>query len=134
MSYSVDDESLDIADPKAAKVVMDGNSKPKLTLKASWTYRENGLYPLFKHTGDNPKAEYDLSIDGKTEWRRFSVNHEMKDVLIDMELEDGSWKVSSIRGGDWKDFGYGNVLADSVSYSDGAKRVQTPWEDGSQRR
>lgn len=134
MSYSVDDESLDISDPRAAKVVMDGNSRPKLTLKASWTYHENGLYPLFRHTGGNPKAEYDLSINGKTEWRRFSVNHEMKDVLIDMELEDGSWKVSSIHGGDWKDFGYGNVLADNVSYSDGAKRVQTPWEDGSQRQ
>lgn len=133
MAYTVDSDSLDISSPKNAKVSMNGNSKPMLTLKASWRYSEHGLYPLFRHTGDNPKAEYDLSINSKTEWKTFSVEHEMHDVLIDMELNDGKWEVLKIHGGNWKDYGYGSVLADSVSYSDGAKRVQNPWENGSER-
>lgn len=133
MSFSVDPDSIDISSPRNSKVGMDGNSKPMLTVKASWKYSEEGLYPLFKHTGDDPKAEYDLSIDSKTMWKTFRVGHEMVDILIDMELNDGQWDILKIHGGNWKEYGYGNVLADSVSYSDGAKRAQTPWENGSER-
>ena len=133
MAFSVDSDSIDVSSPRNSKVSMNGNSKPMLTVKASWKYSEQGLYPLFRHAGDNPKSEYDVSINSKTAWKTFRADHEMNGILIDMELNDGKWDVLKIHGGNWKDYGYGNVLADSVSYSDGAKRVQTPWEDGSER-
>lgn len=133
MAYSVDSDSIDISSPMNTKVSMNGNSKPMLTLKASWKYSERGLYPIFLHFGGDSKSEYDLTINSKTEWKSFSVGHEMDDILIDMELNDGKWEILKIHGGNWKDYGYGNALANSVSYMDGAKRAHTPWEDGRDR-
>jgi hypothetical protein len=130
MSYTVDNDSISISSPTAAKVSINSNANTSLTLNVSWTSKESGIYPIFKAVPyDNGGYEYDNSIDGNTQWKTFSVEHNMEDIKIDIEKTEDGWKINGISGGNWKKDGYVNVLSNTVSINDGANRVKTPWEE-----
>lgn len=130
MRYVVDENSMILSSPLNSKITINSNAKVSMTITASWTSTESGLYPIFKSVQyDNGGYEYDNAIDKDTVWKTYSVEHDMNNIKIILEKTDDSWKINGISGGNWDKDGYTNVLSEKVSINDGANRIKTPWEE-----
>ena len=127
MSYSVDSSAITVSKPE--KITINQNDKPSVTIAASWTSKESGLYPVFKAVEyDDGGYEYNNVINGDTLWKSWSVNHRMSNIDISMQKDGDRWDIVGISGGNWKTEGYVNAVSSIVALQDGAARIQTPWE------
>lgn len=132
MAYTIVSNDVTISNPKDSKLYINNNSRSSLTVKASWTSLESGLYQVF-NAKISPKAEGagDVSLT-PAGWDNFSKEHVFKDIEFTVEKYDGKWKLVKIEGDNWTKEGYVNALADVVDSTDGAERIPTPSEEKQQ--
>ena len=123
MSYSVNKESISISDPLKSKVSINGNSHPYLHVTASWESTESGLYPI---SDDNNDTSYGDPNNKYANWGHMSTIRTLESVSFFVEKTDDGWRISRISGGNWKQYGYVNALANAITLDDGAERIVKP--------
>lgn len=132
MAYTIVSNDVTISNPKDSKLYVNNNSRSSLTVQASWTSLESGLYQTYNAT-IAPKAEGagDVSLT-PSGWDTFSKEHVFKDIDFTVEKYDGKWKLVKIDGDNWTKEGYVNALSDVVDSTDGADRLLAPNEQKQQ--
>lgn len=133
MTYTVLSNDVDVSNPKDAQLYINGNSRPSLTVTASWTSEENGLYQKITSTEvKKPDGGADVSMT-PAGWDSMSKEHVFKDIDFNVEKQDdGKWRLASIKGQKWDTDGYVNVLADKVTKDEGADRLISPTDENNQ--
>lgn len=125
-SYTSEPDTIEVSDPQKSKVVINANARTALSVKASWKSNEVVMFPYFDKFSDEGEIDgmtYDISVGKGTTFKSKQREIELKDVSIQVENVDGKWKIASIGGGNWDEYGYTNSVSTKTDPSDGAKRI-----------